>query len=340
MRAFVIQKPGSCGFEEAPEPRAEAGQVLLRIDTLGFCGTDLNTFRGRNPLVSFPRIPGHEIGAEIIEVGREVPERFRPGMRVTVLPFTGCGRCRVCSTGRENCCQNLKVLGVQKDGAFQPYLAQPWQKLYPSETLSFAELALVEPLTIGFHAVARAQTTAADVVLVLGCGTIGIAAIAGAAAHGAQVIGLDLAQEKFPLARAAGATHTLDASREDAAALLSEWTQGEGPSVVIEAVGTPQTFRQAVDLAGHGARVAYVGWTKVPVEYDASRFVFKELDILGSRNSRGQFPAVMRYLESGRFPVDLAITRTVSFDESGEALRAWDADPSRVNKIQVRLPHL
>lgn len=335
MKALFIEQPGSVSYGEIPEPKAQPGEVLLRIDTLGFCGTDLNTYRGRNPLVRYPCLPGHEIGAEVVEVGAEVDAAWL-GQLVTVRPFQGCGQCRVCRTGRENCCAQLRVLGVHVPGAFSAYMTARYTHLHGRSKLTFRELALVEPLTIGFHSVARTRVNAEDEVVVLGCGTIGIAAIAGAAAQGAKVLAVDLAEEKFGLAKASGATETLLA-QGDWKERVRAWTGGDGPSVVIEAVGSVKTFQDAIDIAGQGARVAYIGWTKQPVEYDASRFVFKELDIVGSRNSSQQFEPVMRYLESGRFPVDLAITQTVSFDDAAEALRQWDAHPESVNKIQVKL---
>lgn len=335
MKALVIERPGAVGYVDVAEPVVGDGEVLLRVDVLGFCGTDLNTFRGRNPLVTFPRIPGHEMAATILALGAGVPPRFHEGQRVTVLPFTGCGICRVCRLGRENCCAQLKVLGVQKDGAFLRHLTVPWQKLYPSDTLAPEELALVEPLTIGFHAAARGRVTGEDKVLVLGCGTIGIAAIAAAAFAGATVAGLDVASAKFPLARAAGATWTIDPMVDDLESKVRELFGNDGPTVVIEAVGSPTTYRQAIDLAGHGARVVYIGWPKGEVSYDAGRVVFKELDVMGSRNSFDQFEPVMHYLGLKRFPVDQAITKTVAFDEAAEALREWDRAPESVNKIQI-----
>jgi L-galactonate 5-dehydrogenase len=337
MKALVIGAPKSVGYIDIEEPtQIQQGHVLLQIETLGLCGTDLNTYRGRNPLVSYPRVPGHEIGARIAALGTGV-NGWQVGDQVTVVPFVGCGMCRVCQSGRENCCVNLKVLGVQRDGAFSRFLTYPAAKLYKSNKLSSAELALVEPLSIGFHAVNRGRVTADDFVLVLGCGTIGIAAIAGAAARGARVIGLDLAEQKFELAHAAGARYTINPQQQDVEAMLQRWTGGQGPSVVIEAIGTAQTFQNAVSFAGHGGRVVYIGWAKEPVEYDTGKFVFKELDILGSRNSNGEFPWVLEYLESGKFPVEQAITRTVPFDDAASALQDWDAKPSEVNKIQVVL---
>lgn len=339
MKALVITETGRTAFVERPQPRPAAGEVLLQVKRLGYCGSDLNTFRGFNPMVTLPRVPGHEIAAVIAEVTPGVPEQFKVGRVTTVLPYTTCGQCSSCRSGRVNACRNNQTLGVQRDGALTEFIAVPWQKLVWSDTLTLAGHALIEPLSVGFHAVERGRVTGADTVMVFGCGMIGLGAISGAAfLRGARVIAVDVDDKKLALARKAGAAETVNSKSANLHEQLQALTQGEGPNVVIEAVGLPATFRGAVDEVAFAGRVVYIGYAKEAVSYETKLFVMKELDILGSRNATIQnFSDVIQVLESGRYPVNETITRTVPFAAADAALADWAADPSRVTKIQVEL---
>jgi threonine dehydrogenase-like Zn-dependent dehydrogenase len=339
MKALVITEAGKTGYIERPEPQPAPGEVLLQVKRLGYCGTDLNTFRGFNPLVTYPRIPGHEIGAVIAEITAGVPAQFKIGLETTVLPYTTCGNCSSCRSGRVNACRSNQTLGVQRDGALTEFISVPWQKLVRSEKLSLTEHTLVEPLSVGFHAVERGRVTDADTVLVFGCGMIGLGAVSGAALlRGARVIAVDVDDAKLALARKAGATETINSKTENLHEKLQSLTNGDGPNVVIEAVGLPATFRAAVDEVCFAGRVVYIGYAKEAVSYETKYFVMKELDIHGSRNATGQnFADVIKVLESGRYPVQETITRVVPFSEAGSALAAWAADPGRVTKIHIEL---
>lgn len=339
MNALVITQAGKTAYVERPEPKPAAGEVLLQIRRLGFCGTDLNTFRGLNPLVTYPRIPGHEIAGTIAETAADVPKKFKAGMITTVVPYTACGRCSSCRKGHVNACRDNQTLGVQRDGAFTEYLRVPWENLIRSDTLSLAEHALVEPLSVGFHAAERGRVGSEDTVLVIGCGMIGLGAIAGAGLlRGARVIAADVDDAKLALARKAGASDVINSRTENLHDRLQALTKGDGADVAIEAVGLPVTFQAAVNEVCFSGRVVYIGYAKEPVRYETKYFVMKELDILGSRNATvDNFADVIRVLESGRYPVKDTITRCVPFPEAGAALSAWASDPSRVTKIHVEL---
>lgn len=339
MKALAITAPGKTEFIDQSPPTPRAGEVLLQIKRVGYCGSDLNTFRGFNPLVSYPRIPGHELGAVIAEVTAGVPAEFQAGQITTVVPYTTCGTCPSCRSGRVNACRSNQTLGVQRDGGLTEFLCAPWEKLVRSDKLSLREHTLVEPLSVGFHAVDRGQVTAADTVLVFGCGMIGLGAISGAALlRGARVIAVDVDDAKLALARKAGAALTINSKTENLHERVQALTNGDGPAVVIEAVGLPATFRAAVDEVAFAGRIVYIGYAKEPVSYETKYFVMKELDIRGSRNAtRQDFADVVRVLESGRYPVDETITRTAPWAEAGEALAAWSADPSRVTKIHIEV---
>lgn len=338
MRALVIDKPGETSLVDISEPAMGEGDVLLRVRTVGFCGTDLSTFRGANSLVSYPRIPGHELGCTIAAMGAAVPQHFRVGQNVLVHPYQNCGRCSACQQNRPNCCRDNQTLGVQREGGMTELLAVPWEKLYTSYKLSLREMALVEPLTIGYHAVVRGRVAASDTVGVFGCGAIGIGVIAAAAARGATVIAIDVDDGKLALAQKAGALHGINSAKQELHAELQKLTDRQGPRVMIEAVGVPETFRAAVEEVCFAGRVVYIGYAKKLVEYDTRHFVQRELDILGSRNALADdFRAVIAYLESGRFPTDEVVTQVVPLEEAGAALAAWDANPATVCKIHVEI---
>jgi threonine dehydrogenase-like Zn-dependent dehydrogenase len=335
MRAVTVNTPGSVSVHEIPVPVAGPEEVLLRTLIVGMCGTDLSTFRGKNPLVSYPRIPGHEIAAEIVSVGAGVPENLAPGLRVTLSPYTSCGKCASCKRGRVNACQFNQTLGVQRNGAMTDYFTAPWQKIYVAEGLSISELSLVEPLSVGFHAAARGRVTAEDTVAVMGCGVVGLGAIAGSAFRGARVIAMDIDDRKLEVARKAGAVETINTRAVNVHDALSTLTDNLGPDVMIEAVGTPATFRQAVEEVAFTGRVVYIGYAKEFVEYETRLFVMKELDIMGSRNALDEFGAVIDALRAGTFPVEAIISKVVSPEEAGDALQAWSDEPGAYVKVQI-----
>ena len=188
MKAVQIVNPSEMKVVELEKPTVGVGEVLVRIKYVGFCGSDLNTFLGRNPMVKLPVIPGHEVGAVIEEVGPNVPAGFEKGMNVTLNPYTNCGKCASCRNGRVNACEHNETLGVQRNGVMCEYAVLPWTKIIPAGNISPRDCALIEPMSVGFHAVSRAQVIDNEFVMVIGCGMIGIGAIVRAALRGATVI--------------------------------------------------------------------------------------------------------------------------------------------------------
>ena len=331
VKALVLKKPGKASVETVPNPVAAPGELLLRVRMVGFCGSDLNSFRGRNPLITFPRILGHEVSATVIEGDSALPA----GTDVALSPYTSCGRCASCRRGRSNACQFNQTLGVQRDGALAEFVAMPREKLYPAK-LTRKELCLVEPLTVGFHAVARGRIKADDTVAILGCGGVGLGAVAASSARGARTICVDMDAEKLALARTTGGSEAINTATESLHDRLQELTEGRGPDVVIEAIGTPQTFRAAVEEVAFTGRVVYIGYAKEPVSYETRLFVQKELDILGSRNALPEdFRAVIHLLEGKKLPVDQAVSLVVPLEEAADALRSWSENPASFKKIMV-----
>ena len=333
MKAVVVQEPGKAMLADIPEPSRGSDETLLQVRMIGLCGTDLNTFRGKNPLVTFPRVLGHEVAATILHADNGL----QAGTGVTLAPYTSCGKCASCLRGRPNACRSNETLGVQRDGALTERIAIPAGKLYGAQ-LSLKELCLVEPLTVGFHAAKRGRVTERDTVAVFGCGGVGLGAISAAAFHGARVIAIDMDDAKLEIARKAGASELVHSSNEDLHLRLSELTDGRGPDCIIEAIGLAQTFRASVEEVAFTGRVVYIGYAKEPVAYETSLFVQKELDILGSRNALPEdFLEVIRMLEEGLFPVDDIVSAVVPIEEAPEMLRQWSANPAAFTKIMVQV---
>ena len=332
MKAFQVREARLAEIVDIPRLSGpKPGEVLLRVNLVGMCGTDLTTFRGGNAMAAFPRILGHEVAATVVE-GETA---LAPGTAVAVSPYTHCGRCPSCRRGRVNACQFNQTMGVQRDGAMTEYISVPAERLHAAR-LSLKELCLVEPLTVGAHAAARGRVTDADTVAVFGCGGIGLGAIAGSAFRGATTIAIDMDAKKLEVARKAGAAHLINTAEQDLHERLVEIT-GDGPDVVIEAIGLPLTFRAAVEEVAFTGRVVYIGYAKEPVCYETRLFVQKELDILGSRNALPEdFREVIRMLESGRFPFEDAVSAIVPPEEAASILAEWSANPARFTKIMVQ----
>ena len=336
MKAIQISEPSVMKVIDMAEPTMGDNEVLLKMRYVGFCGSDLNTFRGGNPMVKMPVVPGHEVGAEIVKVGSNVPDGLKPGMTVTVNPYTNCGKCASCRNGRVNACEHNETLGVQRWGAMCEYIALPWEKVIPATRLTPRTCALIEPMSVGFHAVNRAQVTDIDVVMVIGCGMVGMGAVVRSALRGATVIAADIDDEKLALAKEMGATYAINTKTEDVHARLQELTAGFGPDVVIEAVGSPMTYQMAVNEVAFTGRVVCIGYAKSEVSFQTKYFVQKELDIRGSRNAQpSDFRAVIHYLERGTCPVDRLISNEVKPEEALDAMQEWLANPGKVFRILV-----
>lgn len=337
MKALQIQAPWTAVSVDIPEAVAGDGEVLLKMNYVGFCGSDLNTFRGKNAMAKPCVIPGHEISAEIVSTGKDVPSFLIPGMNVTVNPYTSCGVCPSCRNGRPNACRDNRTLGVQRDGAMREYMAVPWEKVIPAVNLSPMRTALVEPMSVGFHAVSRAQVTDSDTVMVIGCGMVGLGAVVRASLRGATVIAADIDDGKLSLAEEMGAGHSLNTKSPAFHEQLLALTGGNGPDVVIEAVGSPATYRMAVDEVAFTGRVVCIGYSKDDVSFTTKLFVQKELDIRGSRNALpGDFEAVIRYMESTTCNIDKLISGVVGFDEAQESLSYWSEHPGNIFRILLK----
>jgi threonine dehydrogenase-like Zn-dependent dehydrogenase len=336
MIALQITQPGEIRTVEIEKPIVQDNEVLLRIRYVGFCGSDLNTYKGRNPLVKYPVIPGHEIAAIIESIGSKVPAHLSPGLSCTVNPYTACGKCTSCRQNRPNACRFNQTLGVQRDGAMCEYISVPWEKVICDGRINLLDLTLVEPMSVGFHAVARAKITNRDTVMVAGCGMIGIGAIVGATARGAGVIAVDIDNNKLILASKFGAQYTINSKDVDVHEQIEKITGGNGVDVSIEAVGEPTTYQLAINETAFSGRVVYIGYAKQPVDFETKFFVQKELDIHGSRNALPEdFHAVIDYIKNTSFSTDKLISAIYRPQKASDALNYWLKNPGNVFRIFI-----
>lgn len=338
MKALVIDDVAHCAFTQTQAHTPGSGEVLLDVRHVGLCGSDLNTFAGLNPLVELPRIPGHEISAVIHELGPDVSPLFQPGLSAIVVPYTACDTCASCKAGRVNACQFNRTLGVQQDGGLCDQIVVAEDRLIPNDTLTSVQRALVEPLSVGFHAVRRGRVTADDTVLVLGGGMIGVGAILGARARGARVIVSEVAETKRNALMGLGVEAVINPTATDLSEEIARLTDGNGPNVVFEAVGLPQTFREAVDLVSFSGRVVYIGYVKSEVAYNTSLFNLKELDILGSRNAtRQDFEDVITFLEDNPGIADPLVSKVFTWKDADQAFNHWVTHRDEIFKIVIDL---
>lgn len=334
MKAIQITQPGEIILTDIPQPDIQPDEVLVKIWYAGFCGSDLNTYLGKNLLAKMPVIPGHETGGVIEAVGEKVPAHLVKGMSCTINPYTACGNCSSCRNGRPNACRSNRTLGVQRDGAMREYMAVPWDKIIADTDITPRDFCLVEPMSVGFHAVDRGQVTDRDTVMTLGCGMIGVGAIVSAALRGAQVIAVDIDDEKLSLARQLGATFVINSKTENIHERLQAITDNCGPDVVIEAVGLPVTYQMAVNEAAFTGRVVCVGYAKEAIGFETKDFVRKELDIRGSRNAMPEdFRAVIQYLKRGNCPVEKLISGIYKPEQVRDVFEHWIADPAKVFRL-------
>ena len=337
MKAVKIIKPGVVKLVELNKPKVSVKEILIKLKALGLCGSDLKTYQGQNQMVIYPRIPGHEIAGEIVQTGEEVPSEFQVGRLVTVSPYTSCGKCVACQQGRVNCCPYNQTLGIQRDGAAVEFITVPYSKVFLAGDLPEEQIACIEPLSVGWHATNRAQIRSEDIVLVFGCGMIGLGVIAASTYKGAKVIAVDIDDLKLKKAKALGAIYTVNSQKENLEKKIFHLTRGQGVNVVIEAVGLTETFKKAIDLVCFAGRVVYIGYAKALVEYDTSLFVKKELDIKGSRNALdSEIKEVIKMVASRKIKIENLITQNYLLENLEEAFRFWDKHTEKVTKIIIR----
>lgn len=341
MKSIRVTTPGNVEIAEVPAPRPAPGEALLRIRFAGICGSDIQTFRGTQPFASYPRVPGHEFSAEIVEINAPGGARaggLAVGDVVTGVPYFEDGTCYSCRRGLLNACVHNETMGVHRDGAFQELITMPLDRLHRAEGVDPRDLAMVEPFSIGYHAVLRAEVAAGDRVLVLGAGAIGLLTMLAARSRGARVWIADVVASRLALARDLGAEGTFDLTVDTIADATAGATEGDGFDVVCEATGLPISFTNGIEAAAVGARLVLIGNGTRDVTFNQSVLIKKELDVLGSRNSRAVFPTLIELLESGKVDVSPLRTRVVPFTEAMSALEAAAGGSTTDVKVLIEFP--
>jgi 2-desacetyl-2-hydroxyethyl bacteriochlorophyllide A dehydrogenase len=316
MKALSLEAPKRFRRVDLPEPcKPGPGDALVGVHCVGVCGTDISGYLGKMPFFSYPRIPGHELGVEVLEVGQDVAN-VRPGDRCSVEPYINDPNSYASRRGRPNCCEKLEVLGVHRDGGLRPALIVPARKLHAARTLPFDQLALVETLAIGCHACHRARPLPDESVLIIGAGPIGLATLEFVKLTGAKVIVLDTNERRLEFCRRAmGVDHTIVPSpnlEND----LRELTEGQLPDVVIDATGNNVSMSSAFGYVAHGGRLVFVGITSGEVTFRHQVFHKTEGTLLCSRNALpDDFDTIIRLIEDGRLDTRPWITHRAAFDE-------------------------
>ena len=340
MKAIVLEQPGRFAHRELDEPpRPAPGDAVVRVHRVGICGSDISGFLGKMPFYSYPRIPGHELGVEVVAVGDGVTH-VRPGDRCSVEPYMNCQQCLACRRGASNCCQNLKVLGVHTDGGLRPRFTVPARKLHKSDKLSLDQLALVETLAIGCHAVNRAAPRADDHVLVIGAGPIGLSVIEFVKLTGAMLTVLDLNDRRLAFCRdTMGVKHPVLSKgdqQEDIRAVHA--VTGDLPTVVIDATGSVKAMNGSFHFAGHTGRVVFVGIVTAEVSFPDPLLHARELTLYASRNALpGDFQRIIRLIEEGKIDTRPWITHRCGFDAVAETFPSYTNPETGVIKAMVEL---
>lgn len=339
MQTLILEEPGKLAAIDTAEPAAPgAGEALVRVHRIGVCGTDLHAFAGRQPFFTYPRILGHELGVEVVAVGAGVAN-VRVGDRAAVEPYLNCGQCIACRRGKPNCCRTLKVLGVHVDGGHRPRFVVPAAKLHVSTRLSHDQLALVETLGIGAHAVGRARLEAGENVAVIGAGPIGLAVMQFAKAAGARVIAVDVSEPRLKFCRERmGVDAVIDARGGDVVAQLEALTGGDLPTAVFEATGSPKSMHQSFAFPAPGGRYILVGLVQADISFHDPDFHRRELTLLSSRNALpGEFTEIIRLIEAGKIDTTPWITHRATLAEVPAQLPTWAKPETGVIKAMIEV---
>lgn len=346
MKALYINAPGEIEFRDIEKPVRKPGEALLKLLYGGICGSDLGSYMGTFAYFDYPRIPGHEFSAEIVEVD-ENDQGLKPGMVVTCNPYFNCGHCHSCESGYVNACMDNQTMGCQRDGAFCEYITMPLERIYDGKGLSPKILAAIEPFCISYHGVQRAGIRPGDKVLVVGAGTIGVLAANAAKALGGEVYLADVAQQKLEYAQKEfGFAGTILSDGKGALEKATQQLTGEdsvngkaltkGFDVCIEAVGLPSTFQDCIDAAAFGGKVVLIGVGKQNLDFNFTLIQKKELNVFGSRNAlKKDFVELIDLVRGGKADLEKVITHTYKFADAGEAFESFRTNRAGMLKVML-----
>ncbi len=337
MKAIVIPNPNEIEIREVPMPEVKEGEALLKVRYVGICGADVASFTGNQPFTTYPRIPGHEFSAEIVEIP-ENDRGLKAGDIVTCNPYFNCGGCYSCERGYVNCCTDNQTMGVQRDGAFCEYIAMPVERIYEGMGLSAEELALIEPFSISQHAVSRCNIKAADNVLVIGAGPIGLFALLAAKQKCKRIVVADILDNRLQLATQYGADAVVNTKTQSLEAFTKEFTNGNGFDVCIEACGAPETFLACIDNAAFAANIILIGNGKRETSFNHSVLLKKELNVHGSRNAlKDDFINNIDLVASGKADVMKMVSGIYEMNDALDAFKALASNDGTLAKLLIKI---
>jgi 2-desacetyl-2-hydroxyethyl bacteriochlorophyllide A dehydrogenase len=336
MHTLVCTSPGNFEYEEAPLPAIREGYTRLKITRVGICGTDLHAYEGTQPYFTYPRILGHELAAEVLDDGTE---GFVKGEKVTFIPYFFCGHCIACRNGQPNCCSQIQVAGVHIDGGMREYISVPSYSLVHGAGLSDDELALVEPLAIGAHGIRRANIQPGEFVLIVGAGPIGIGAMEFARIAGAKVIAMDINDDRLIFCKEQlNIPFSINPLKVDPLEAIRNITDGDMPTVVIDATGNLKAINNSFQYLAHTGRYVLIGLQKGDISISHPEFHKREATLMSSRNAtRVDFDWVIHCLQTGLIQPATYITHRVKFDEVKASFPSWLMPEQKVIKAMVML---
>ncbi|KGO93613.1 zinc-binding alcohol dehydrogenase family protein [Flavobacterium subsaxonicum] len=336
MKYIICEKPGEFLLKEKPVPNRRSGESLLKIKKIGICGTDIHAFGGTQPYFNYPRILGHELAAEYIEGGAE---GFKPGDKLTFIPYFHCGKCVACRNGLTNCCVTMQVFGVHIDGGMAEYITVADDYLINGEGLDHEELALVEPLAIALHGVRRAGVTNKDTVLVMGAGPIGLGLIHFAKLKGAKVIVFDINEHRLKFCKEVlKISNLINPVNDDVIKRLSEITNGDMPNVVFDATGNATVMNSGFNYLAHGGRYVLVGLQNGELKFNHPDFHKREATLMSSRNAtKEDFTYVLQCIKSGSINPKQYITHKGNFDDVVHLFNDWINPENNAIKVVIDL---
>ncbi|PSR52046.1 alcohol dehydrogenase [Adhaeribacter arboris] len=337
MKTLVCISPGLLEYNQGEIPVLTPGNAIIKIKRIGICGTDLHAFEGTQPYFEYPRILGHELAGELVEA--DEAEGFEAGEAVTFIPYFNCGTCIACRNGKPNCCTSIKVCGVHAHGGMVEYLSVPSSSLIHGEGLSFDELTLIEPLAIGAHGVRRAVIQPDEFVLVIGAGPIGLGTMEFARLAGGKVIALDINEERLQFCREKlQIPYTVNALTPNVTEQLAQITNGDMPTVVIDATGNQKAINNAFQYLAHGGRYVLIGLQKGDISFSHPEFHKREATLMSSRNAtRQDFEAVVAAVKSGLVAPTSYITHRVLFNQVKDAFESWLDPATGVVKAVIQM---
>jgi 2-desacetyl-2-hydroxyethyl bacteriochlorophyllide A dehydrogenase len=336
MKALLLRAPKDIAVVDLPRCD-EPGKVVIRVKTVGVCGSDVTAYKGISPMVTYPRVLGHEIAGEVVSTPAN-DRGIAVGDRVVTEPYMYCGGCYPCRQGRTNCCEVLRTMGVHADGGMAEYYCHDVQLVHKvPAAISWEEAPLIEPLTIALHGLHRASVAAGETVVIIGAGGIGLLVAAAALHYKARPVLIDPLAERLDLAKKLGVEHVIDPRQEDPAKAIAALTGGRMAEAVIEASGATVAVKSSLDYVAYSGRVALIGWPKEEVPLPTYLITKKEIDVRGSRNSAREFPEAIELIAGGRVRVTPLISHVVAFDDLPACIAGMAAEPAAYLKVVAKL---